>query len=224
MKFIYITILCLTSTMVLAFGGRSSKKFTPSANSSHGTKRAFGQSRSFQKLDNELDKIQRKGLTRCNVSPSSAAQCLVCNCLNEINGYPEKAQVNVARTVFARAKSPKFPNKICSVVWQPSQFSWTIGVLDPRRKARYISKRIGSGANLNKCIKSTRKAADIELNKAPTKLFALFYFNPKLVRPSWARACNKVLNDGAHSFYDDCTGSGYRAPRRLTESAIASRN
>lgn len=224
MKIFSILILLFSCSSAFSFGGnKSTKKFTPGAAASSDVKRSFGQKRSYQKLDQQLRSLQTAGSTRCDRSPTSAAQCLVCNCLNEIGPYSQDKQVNVARVVFSRVKSPKFPNSICATVWQPSQFSWTIGVLDPRRRSRYISVRKGSGQNFNKCIQSTRTAADIELNKFPKKSFSLHYFNPKIVRPSWARACKKVRYDGAHAFYDDCSGSGYRAPKQLTESAIASR-
>lgn len=54
-------------------------------------------------------------------------QCLAGTIYFESKGESLQGQLAVARVVLARVESPRFPNSICSVVYQRSQFSFVRG-------------------------------------------------------------------------------------------------
>ncbi len=220
----YKTIIFFSTILVAAsafsFGGNGRSLSTPSGQGPF----TRTSNSAYNRLASELQSIHSAGQTRCDVSPTSAAQCAVCNCANEAGILDHRGKVGVTRVLFSRVKSQKYPNSMCGVTWQPSQFSWTIGVLDPRRRARHISHRTVVEPTLSACIAGVAEAANIELLQQPNELFALNYFNPRLVRPRWARNCTRVSRDGGHDFYDDCLSRAPNYPQPLTESAIAYAN
>jgi N-acetylmuramoyl-L-alanine amidase len=52
-------------------------------------------------------------------------RCLAQNVYHEARGEQEAGQLAVAAVTLNRVRSPSYPNTVCSVVWQPWQFSWT---------------------------------------------------------------------------------------------------
>lgn len=51
--------------------------------------------------------------------------CLASNVYYESKGEPYKGQLAVALVTLNRVDDPRFPDSICSVVYQKNQFSWT---------------------------------------------------------------------------------------------------
>lgn len=52
-------------------------------------------------------------------------RCLAVNIYHEARGEPEIGQMMVAFVTMNRVNDHRFPNDVCSVVYQPHQFSWT---------------------------------------------------------------------------------------------------
>lgn len=63
---------------------------------------------------------------------SEEMQCLAGTVYFESKGETLAGQLAVARVVLARAESPRFPDSICGVVYQPKQFSFVRGGKMPR--------------------------------------------------------------------------------------------
>lgn len=61
----------------------------------------------------------------CDKIRNNAQVCLACNIYHESRDQSEDGQMAVANVTLNRVHSPLFPNKICEVVWQHRQFSWT---------------------------------------------------------------------------------------------------
>ncbi|MGH1469450.1 MAG: cell wall hydrolase [Bdellovibrionales bacterium] len=218
-KTIISIIILFSSTHAFPMAGNGRVVSTPSSQNNGRLPRTSNAA--YNKLAGNLEGIRAAGHTKCDVRPTSAAQCAVCNCANEAGILNHQGKVGVTRVLLSRVKSQKYPNSMCGVVWQPSQFSWTIGVLNPRRRAQYITHRTVTEPTLSACLASTAEAANIEMLQNPNELFALNYFNPRLVRPRWANNCRRVARDGGHDFYDDCLSRSPDYPQPLTESAIA---
>ena len=106
--------------------------------------------------------------------------CLAQNIYFEARGEPENGQFAVAAVTMNRVKSHKYPNTVCKVVWQHSQFSWTNdGKSDrPRNKrawhrARKIAYMVYS--RYFTIQKKTHGAWDLTRG-------ALHYYSPSLTR------------------------------------------
>lgn len=52
--------------------------------------------------------------------------CLVKNTYYEARGEPVEGKIAVAQVVLNRVDRAGYPKTICSVVYQPKQFSWTL--------------------------------------------------------------------------------------------------
>lgn len=115
---------------------------------------------------------------------ASAVKCLADAIYFESRGEPRKGQELVAKVVLNRTKSKKFPNTVCGVVKQPSQFSWV------RKNPKVTSKASYESA---KTI-----ARHMIRNHHATEKGALFFYNPKKSNPSWARKMKVVERVGNH--------------------------
>lgn len=170
----------------------------------------------FDKLMMELHFVAKSGRVSCEKESKSAAVCLLCNCANEAGILNEDGQSSVNRVVFSRVKSENFPDTVCKVVWQKAQFSWTLG-------GKYKAYDSLGGAKLKECERSVEDSAKKELVEEPGKIFALNYYNPKIVTPKWRKDCGRqVHKDAGHVFFDECMpGKPNLYPKPLTESSIA---
>lgn len=117
--------------------------------------------------------------------------CLAMNIYHEARGEPDDGQLAVALVTMNRVYSGRYPNTVCEVVWQASQFSWTIDYSDQEipdttswHKANEIASRV------------FKKYATI---RDHTK-GALYYYAPKKVYPSWARFKQVTRTIGGHVF------------------------
>ncbi len=110
-------------------------------------------------------------------------RCLAEVVYREARGEPHRGQLAVAQTVINRVKSSQFPNDICSVVFQKSQFSWTQG-WDRAWRADHQSVQVARVA-----LMGTHSMMD----------FQALYFHNKTVKPSWKR--KHIATIGNHVFY-----------------------
>jgi spore germination cell wall hydrolase CwlJ-like protein len=119
--------------------------------------------------------------------------CLAQNIYFESRGESLEGQAAVAWVTLNRVLDHRFPNTICKVVWQDSQFSWTQdGNSDVPGEAM-----------------SWDRAQDIALDLVynydpeldPTS--GSTYFHERSVRPSWSRRFERVGQIDNHIFYAD---------------------
>lgn len=115
--------------------------------------------------------------------------CLALNIYHESRGENLEGQISVAQVTMNRVEHDYFPNTVCDVVWQPSQFSWTHdGYSDrPRERLAWIT---------------ALDIADLvyyDQVDDPTE-GALFY-HATWVRPVWRHRMDYFKTIGIHKFY-----------------------
>lgn len=115
-------------------------------------------------------------------------KCLAGAVYFESKGESLEGQLAVARVVINRAKSGRFADSLCGVVYQPSQFSFIRGQSMP-------AIRTGS--------ESWREAvaiAQIAMNDSwDSRAEGALYFHARRVSPGWGKA--KLASIDNHIFY-----------------------
>lgn len=132
-------------------------------------------------------------LTLCLATSSQAGttediQCLALNIYHEARGESTKGQRAVGLVTLNRVMSKSFPNNICDVVFQPSQFSWTKKPPEITEiKAWYRSVKVAQEALLIHSFGlDTLRALD---------------FHTVDVNPYWKDSYTLVAQIGNHKFY-----------------------
>lgn len=121
---------------------------------------------------------------------ATALECMALNIYHEARGESEEGQIAVAHVTVNRAEHSYFPNSICGVVWQDSQFSWTIDGRSDAANDREAYARAESIA----------EAVLLEHVDDPTD-GALFYHATYINPPSWTRHMTVADRIGIHIFY-----------------------
>lgn len=119
---------------------------------------------------------------------SAEMQCLAGTVYFESKGESLRGQLAVARVVMARAKSSRFPNSICGVVYQRKQFSFIRGGKMPR---------------INKSHQHWRNAvaiSKIAMNNAwKSPVEGALFFHARYVSPGWRLKRMATIDN--HIFY-----------------------
>lgn len=130
--------------------------------------------------------------------PDREVQCLAKNIYFEARNQDEYGKFGVAQVTLNRVDSPRFPDSICKVVFQPSklpqkrhlcQFSWYCDGIPDRihNKIQYEeSKRIAILAILHR---------DRDITGGAT------HYHASYVRPWWAKKLERTVKLGDHIFY-----------------------
>lgn len=113
---------------------------------------------------------------------------MACSIYFEARGESFQSQVDVAQTMITRVIDDYYPDTMCKVVWQASQFSWT---------------RDGKGDTIpnGPVIQGILDAVNVAINAGPNGYD--HYYAHGIVNPRWARVskCRKTKKKkGAHSF------------------------
>lgn len=114
--------------------------------------------------------------------PKKELHCLAQNIYHESRGEPLRGQLAVALVTLNRVKHSKYPNSICRVVFQRSQFSWTKDTSKKRVKIPYKFYKVAQQALNTKDF--TRNA---------------IYFHNTSIKPNWK--ARKIAKIGNHVFY-----------------------
>ena len=134
---------------------------------------------------NIADVLGKRPLHR---SDSMYVKCLGANIYHEARGEDYEGMLNVAFVTMNRVKSKSWPDDVCSVVYQPYQFSWTISgkaeILDS--VAYEVSEKIANDVFYGR-IQDTSKGAT-------------HYFAHDKVNPKWAPSYDVVAILGNHTF------------------------
>ena len=120
--------------------------------------------------------------------------CLARNLFYEARGEGEHGMVLVGHVTLNRMKSPRYPNSICEVVYQPKQFSWTMKygrTSRPQQKNPDVWKK--TVALAERVYEEHKKGID------PTGS-AKYFYNPTLANPRWASAKTVTARHGQHVF------------------------
>ena len=123
-------------------------------------------------------------------SETTEIHCLALNVCHEARGEPLEGMLAVADVTLNRVRHKRFPDRICEVVWQPRQFSWTHdGKSDQPRNAKawQLAQLVAKLAFERKRLDTVGEAT---------------YFHADYSRtPYWARSFEKVRKIGRHVFY-----------------------
>lgn len=120
-----------------------------------------------------------------NNSSASDVQLLARAINGEARGEPYEGQVAVGAVILNRVASPKFPNTIAGVIYQPGAFT---AVSDGQ-----INVAIEEGS-------SVVKAARDAINGWDPTGGAVYYFNPNTATNKWIWSREVVTTIGKHKF------------------------
>ncbi|AZZ35988.1 hypothetical protein CIK05_04010 [Bdellovibrio sp. qaytius] len=139
----------------------------------------------------------------------STYNCLVCNCYFETRGESQDGKVAVAKTVLSRITLPEFPNTVCRVVFQSSQFSWT---------SDSNSNRLNATTDDDKeALYDCKKATETALHEGANGL--IYFYNPHKATPRWARKTTSCGRVGQHAF---SVPKGENCPKYLGSNPVHS--
>lgn len=118
--------------------------------------------------------------------------CMAKNIYHEAGSEPTLGKYAVAQVTVNRMKSPEFGGRVCSVVFEPYQFSWA-----NNHSRRWTTPH---GASW---VEAKRIARDVlENGKRIHGMDDALYYHATYVRPSWARRFDRVTRIGLHIFYE----------------------
>lgn len=123
-------------------------------------------------------------------------RCLQANIYWEARNQDELGQTLVAWVTLNRVQDKRWPNTICQVVYQPSQFSWT---LDEKKRWSGADSKEKPQWQTAKQI-AQQAITDKKQNKSDPS-HGSTYFHTKQVNPSWAKRFSHTLTHGNHIFY-----------------------
>lgn len=110
--------------------------------------------------------------------------CLAENVYYEARNQPIEGQLAVAAVTLNRVEDERWPDTICEVVEQKSQFSWVGNVSE---KPKGVAWRTARMVALQTLISDDRLEAT--------------HFHATYVSPRWANKKKKVTKIGKHIFY-----------------------
>ena len=120
--------------------------------------------------------------------------CLAAAIFFEARDQPIQGQMAVADVVMNRVESPRWPDEICAVVFQPSQFSFTHdGKSDSYRK---YTSNVGDRQAIDvaeEIAKSVIKGARLGLTST--------HYHATYVSPYWRKQYHLDGRIGDHVFY-----------------------
>ena len=118
---------------------------------------------------------------------SDEARCLAIAVFFESKGESLTGQMAVARVILNRVASARFPDSVCGVVTQPSQFSFVRGghLSQPRAGRQWDTARAVASA-------AVADAFDSPVGEA-------LFFHATRVSPRWGKT--RVATVGNHVFY-----------------------
>lgn len=130
--------------------------------------------------------IKLKNVTAASNSNSTSDVQLLARAINgEARGEPYEGQVAVGAVILNRVKSPKFPNTIAGVIYEPGAFT---AVSDGQ-----INVAISEGSTV---VKAARDA----LNGWDPSGGAIYYFNPATATNKWIWSRPLIKTIGKHRF------------------------
>lgn len=128
-----------------------------------------------------------KSVMLAKVMPDQT-ECLAQNIYFEARGEGDAGMKAVANVTINRTKSDKYPSNVCSVIYQPKQFSWVGKYSEIDDEVSYgIAKRIAKTA-INGKLRDSTNGAD-------------HYHADWIKQPAWAKGMRKTTVIGKHIFY-----------------------
>jgi N-acetylmuramoyl-L-alanine amidase len=119
----------------------------------------------------------------------AAVLCLALNVYQEARGEPQKGQFAVALVTMNRAQWN--PKRVCTEVYKPHQFSWT---MTERRDVRPNLKSKEWKLAM-KVASMTIRGQVLDITRGSTHFHAVY------VNPYWSKQYKLVASIGQHKFY-----------------------
>ena len=122
----------------------------------------------------------------------SSVLCLAMNIYGEARGESLEGRIAVAQVTLNRVEHPAYPDDVCSVVFEPHQFSWTktpLRVREPEAMASAI-----------------RLAGQVLADPPEDLTAGATNFFSGSQKPVWADRLTEVARIGNHRFYKDNSG------------------
>lgn len=130
---------------------------------------------------------------------STALTCLAANIYYESRGEPMMGQVAVAMVTMNRANHDV--NKICSVVTESKQFSWTIDRVT-KGKAGVYRINVESLPTNKQAWDRAKAVAFVAMNGwLPDVTGGSNFYHAKYVSPKWRYSMKRKKTIGNHIFY-----------------------
>lgn len=127
--------------------------------------------------------------------------CLALNIYWEARGESTQGQLAVAFVTMNRVHSPRYPDTVCEVVWQPRQFSWTHdGLYDEPTENAAWQKAVHLAEFVYLRLSSHRAAYEAVQQTVGVGETTMHYYNPDLANPRWAKAMRTQRTIGRHRF------------------------
>ena len=117
--------------------------------------------------------------------------CLALNIYHESRGETLKGQLAVASVTLNRATDDRYPDDVCSVVWQPSQFSWT----SDRNSDNPNDINAWKNAQLIALLVSSEYSSTVDVTDGAIMFHAVGS------KPRWRKRFEKTAQIGGHVFY-----------------------
>lgn len=117
-------------------------------------------------------------------------QALALNIYHEARGETEEGMRMVGEVTINRVASSHYPDTVCGVVYQKSQFSWVSTKKDKTPKEQEAWE---------KSLEIAKELLNDNIASYPH--MATHFVNLKVARPNWTRKFNKVETIGDHTFY-----------------------
>lgn len=127
-------------------------------------------------------------LTIPTVSYADSVDCMAKAIYFESRGGSENDQLAVAHTVQNRVKSKVFPNTVCGVVRQKSQFA-------PHIRSGAAIREQSAWQKAKKLARKVLNGTSKDFTRGAT------YFHTPAVRPSWSRKFRVTHRNKQHIFY-----------------------
>lgn len=120
--------------------------------------------------------------------------CLAQNVYYESANESAEGKMAVAQVTMNRAESGKFPNDICRVVYQTSQFSW---VKDKPKALNHLRDK----GTYNESMEIAKRVLleGFRLHSIDKAL----YYHASSVNPTWNKRMTKLNQIGNHIFYGE---------------------
>lgn len=115
--------------------------------------------------------------------------CLALNIYYEARGSSQLDMKAVGSVTVNRVKSKNFSRSVCSVVYQPGQFSWTTDKypnIPTDRKQWKLSQKIADDI--------------ISGEQEDVTSGATYFYDHKRVKPRWTRKMTETLRTNHHSY------------------------
>lgn len=122
--------------------------------------------------------------------------CLALNLYHEARSDPVESQLAVAFVTLNRTEQRA--SKVCDVVFEKSQFSWTSGTT--RRQAYDKAKRLSKTKEFKLALNLSKRVLGKEIQDTT---HGSLYFHLPQVKPKWSKSpkLKRVAKIGSHYYY-----------------------